>query len=97
MLQKTTVYLIYCSTGCTCCSNENHYYGPYLTESNATSQAEEWAAGHGNPLASQYAENGRYRVEEVTALIFTEEGTTYYLFDNGHWCSDLGRLDFDSI
>lgn len=60
-----TLFLIECRTGCTCCSNENHYRGPYSTRQIAEKRVEEFKA---MPLlASQYARQGRYEIEEHEA------------------------------
>ena len=58
------VWVINCHTGCTCCSNENFTEGPYLTEENAIKTKLGYEAGHGNPLASQYAKYGTYSIDK---------------------------------
>lgn len=58
-------YLIYCSTGCTCCSYENHYCGPFDSRETAQARAEQFKASA--RLASQYARNGRYTISEHDA------------------------------
>ncbi len=53
-------YTVYASTGCSCCSYENHYRGPYRDRSDA-----EQAIAHFSEiklLASQYARSGRYNI-----------------------------------
>lgn len=58
-------YIIHCSTGCSCCNEENHYRGPY----KAQKDAEDAKAGFqlNKLLASQYAPEGRYSIEEHEA------------------------------
>ena len=58
-------YLIDCHTGCTCCSNENHYRGPYETKEIAQKRIDFFYHGAWAPLASQYAKRGCYYIEEV--------------------------------
>jgi len=58
-------YTIYCSTGCTCCSYENHYRGPFSSREKA-----EEAKAHYKEirlLASQFARQGNYHIEECEA------------------------------
>lgn len=67
---KTKGFIIYCSTGCSCCSNENHYRGPFRTRTTAESRA---AVYHSSRLlASQYAKNGRYEILEVEIEILAD-------------------------
>lgn len=63
------VFCIECMTGCTCCSNENHYRGFYKTREDAERRVNYWKNGEGSdfPLASQYARRGRYDIEEWDA------------------------------
>ena len=60
-----TAYIIYCATGCTCCSSENHYRGFYRTAEDAKRRIEYYYSEDSKfwPLASQYARRGRYSVE----------------------------------
>ena len=60
--ENITLWFIACSTGCTCCSSDNFVQGPYKTKEEADNQEADWLAGKNNPLASQYAANGRYHV-----------------------------------
>lgn len=66
------VYWISCSTGCTCCADQNFDYGFYLNREDAEAQAEAWRNGIHNPLASQYAKYGRYHVEEDDAEVLPD-------------------------
>ena len=58
------IWVIRCHTGCTYCSNENFTEGPYLTEEDAIKIKLGYEAGHGNPLASQYAKYGTYSIDK---------------------------------
>jgi hypothetical protein len=58
------VWVIHCQTGCSCCHDDNFTQGPYLTEEAAIEVQLQYEAGHGNPLASQYAKHGVYSVEK---------------------------------
>jgi len=61
-------WLIECQTGCSCCSGDNHYFGPYRTKDEAKAQRTRWLNGEEpNPLASQYARRGIYDLMEVEA------------------------------
>jgi len=60
-------YMIECRTGCTCCSNENHYRGFFRAIKDAERRIKYYLSPESKfwPLASQYASRGRYSVEEV--------------------------------
>lgn len=60
------IYLIYCSTGCSCCCDENHYRGPYKSKEDAEKRISYFYSKDSKfwPLASQYARCGRYSIEE---------------------------------
>ena len=70
--EKRTVYWIYCSTGCGCCSDQNFDYGFYFDKNEAEAQAEAWRNGKNNPLSSQYAKYGRYSVNVDEAEILSD-------------------------
>ncbi len=54
-------FFIYCSTGCSCCNNENHYRGPFSSRSVAEERIKYYRE---HPiLASQYAKRGVYDIE----------------------------------
>jgi len=61
--------LIECRTGCTCCSSDNHYRGPYKTVDDAKRRIASFLAPDSKfwPVASQYAHRGNYSVQEVEA------------------------------
>ena len=67
MFEKKPCWYISCSTGCTCCADQNFDYGFYFNKADAEAQAEKWRNGIDNPLASQYAKYGRYSVWEAEA------------------------------
>lgn len=62
----SAVYVISCSTGCSCCSYENHYRGPYKTKEDAERRIAYYRTdGNFHPVASQYSKRGVYKVKEV--------------------------------
>lgn len=62
------LYFIECRTGCTCCSGDNHYRGPYRSEEDAANRISFFRTSEGDhafwPVASQYSRRGDYRVVE---------------------------------
>ena len=65
MFPKIEAFLIRCSTGCSCCRNENELRGPWRTQQSAQTQAvayERWPL-----LSSQYAPRGRYQIKRIEA------------------------------
>jgi hypothetical protein len=72
MNPQIDLWYISCSTGCTCCSDQNFDQGFYKTEEAAQAQRIEWSNGNGNPLASQYARYGRYGVYKVVAELLPD-------------------------
>ena len=65
MFEKKKLWYICCSTGCTCCSNENFNQGFYDNEQVPNDIITKWYKGDGNPLASQFAKYGRYSLVEI--------------------------------
>jgi len=61
------IFFVYCSTGCSCCSNENHYRGPFSTREIAQKRAEFYRKVP--ILASQYASRGSYEIISHKAII----------------------------
>lgn len=62
-MKKIKGFIVSCRTGCSCCSSENHYRGPFKTRETAEAKIIEFRA---IPiLASQYARRGNYSVEEA--------------------------------
>jgi hypothetical protein len=60
-----TLYKIECRTGCTCCANDNHYRGFYLSREEALARITRFSNGLDNPVGSQYARYGSYGIEKV--------------------------------
>jgi hypothetical protein len=82
MFEKKKVWWISCSTGCTCCADQNFDQGFYDNDEEPTAIIEKWSKGEGNPLASQYAKYGRYHLECGWAEILPDgrwivEGTVF--------------------
>lgn len=65
------VFFMHCRTGCSCCSNENHYRGFYKTREDAERRIGSFLAENSTywPLASQYALRGRYSVKDADAEV----------------------------
>lgn len=66
------VWYIDCSTGCSCCSDENFKRGFYKVEDEAKETIAKFLRGEGNPLASQYARYGRYYLSKSKAEILPD-------------------------
>ena len=60
-LKNIEYFTIYCSTGCTCCSSENHFRGPFSTKEIAENRILTYRKLV--ILASQYSATGRYSVK----------------------------------
>ena len=62
----SSFFFIHCSTGCSCCSSENHIRGPYLTKEDAERRVAYYKSPDSKywPLASQYSRRGNYYIEE---------------------------------
>lgn len=67
--EPISIWLIHCRTGCTCCSYENHYRGPYRTKDDADRRVASFLDAKSEywPLGSQYAPRGKYVVYPCTA------------------------------
>jgi len=61
-------FVIYCRTGCTCCSCENHHRGPYKTQEDADRRIKYFYKDDSKfwPVASQYARRGGYDIGKIT-------------------------------
>jgi len=60
--------LIKCCTGCSCCSWEDHYRGPYRSIEDAKKRIAYFRSPDNVkywPVASQYSKRGNYLVEEI--------------------------------
>lgn len=55
-----TAYLVYCSTGCSCCNDDNHYRGPFQTQEDAQKAIDHYTSVR--LLCSQYSRNGNYSI-----------------------------------
>jgi hypothetical protein len=82
MFEKKKVWYISCSTGCSCCADQNFDEGFYDNPDEPQALIDQWLAGKGNPLASQYAKYGRYHLHETEAEILPDgrwivEGTVF--------------------
>ena len=68
-MKKFKVWFISASTGCTCCSSENHYRGPYKTKEDAERRINYYRTSDQKtgywPLASQFSRRGNYSVYEI--------------------------------
>lgn len=59
------IILIECRTGCSCCSYDNHYRGPYEDKESAERRIKFFLTEPNFcPLGSQYAARGRYSIRE---------------------------------
>ena len=72
-LETIKIFRIEARTGCSCCSDENHYRGPYKTREDAERRVKFYLEEEGDkkywPIGSQYARRGRYTIEEHLAEI----------------------------
>ena len=64
-LPTKQVFIVECRTGCSCCSDENHYVGPFFSRA----AIESWIANAKTIpyIASQYSKQGVYHIDEITA------------------------------
>ncbi|HVI43160.1 MAG TPA: hypothetical protein VM577_21335 [Anaerovoracaceae bacterium] len=61
---SNVAYLVYCSTGCSCCRGDNHYRGPFASQEDAQKAVDHYKT---IPLvASQYSRTGNYSIETAT-------------------------------
>jgi len=81
---KDTIWLISCRTGCTCCSSDNHYRGPYKSEDDAARRIAYFLSPDSKywPLASQYARRGNYSVNCYEIEMISKD--RYILDDEVH-------------
>jgi len=65
-LPSTQIFTIHCRTGCTCCSGDNHWRGPYRTDGDATRRIAHFRNPENKfcPVASQYSRRGNYSIHE---------------------------------
>lgn len=83
-------YIIECRTGCTCCSDDNHYRGPYKTHEDAQKRIDYF--NHPNskywPISSQYSKRGNYFIHEYDVELIS---------DNRAIINDRVYYDFEFI
>ena len=95
---KVKIWLVECSTGCTCCSDENHTRGPFSTREIALQRTLKYRELR--ILASQYAARGVYYIQESEAEQLPDGrlisgGTVYNGFaDQYDAGDDLERADY---
>jgi hypothetical protein len=89
-MDTITIYTIYCSTGCTCCSDENHLRGPYRTREEAEKAKQGFYER--SLLSSRYSSTGNYHIEEASGEILPDGRI---IIDNHYICpgfaSDTGE------
>lgn len=87
-------YMIECSTGCTCCCNENHYRGFYRTEEEANRRIAYFLSPKSKfwPLASQYAARGKYTAHEAD---IEEISNDRYILDDNELLHEFNFLDIN--
>lgn len=56
-------------TGCSCCSDQNHYRGPYRTKTDAERRVKYYKSENSKfwPIASQFARRGSYSINAWNA------------------------------
>lgn len=67
---KVKVYTIYASTGCSCCSYDNHDRGAYVDKSAAERRASKFRSI--SLLISQYSKTGNYQISEHNAELLPD-------------------------
>jgi len=72
MFQKKDVWVMFCKTGCTCCSDENFAQGFFNSAEEAQALMDEYLQGIGNPLTSQFSKYGRYSIAKYEAEILPD-------------------------
>jgi len=90
------LFFIKCSTGCSCCSDENHLRGPYLTEGEASRRICHFkTVGNYHPLASQYAKRGRYDLLTVTDIETLPDGRMIFGGTRVHTPDEMQPIHID--
>lgn len=93
---ETKVFIVECSTGCSCCRNENHYRGPYSSREIAEGRVETFRE---IPLlSSQYSKTGNYHIHEQTGELLPDgriisDDKVYTGFKDDGVDDRLGRAD----
>lgn len=90
--EKIVVYIISCSTGCSCCCYDNHRRGLYKTKEDAERRIKYYNSKGSKfwPVASQYASRGRYSIGEYTAEILPDNR---YILDGEVFATDISSTD----
>lgn len=93
----TQCYVVWCTTGCSCCSYENHFRGPFSTHEAA--EAAIVVFKDKRLLASQYSKTGHYYIEPRSVehmpdgrLIIAEEFVVPGFVDDDPLCDDAEIL-----
>lgn len=75
-------YLVECRTGCSCCSGDNHYRGPYKIKEDAERGIEYFRTSNNGfcPVSSQFSRRGSYYIKEITIEGISED--RYIINDN---------------
>lgn len=93
------LFKIYCSTGCTCCSDNNHYRGYYKSKEDAEKRIEFFKKpdAENNPVASQYAHKGRYSIsDEIEAeKVKLSDKKEIFILDNGRWITQNSIVELN--
>jgi hypothetical protein len=65
MYKMPKLVFIEARTGCSCCSDENHYRGPYRTKKDAEQRVKYYKAENSEfwPIGSQFARRGSYFID----------------------------------
>ena len=61
-------WTVECRTGCSCCADQNHYYGICASEKLATDALPKLSAR--KHLGSQFAESGRYKLVKLWGKVY---------------------------
>lgn len=92
MVEKLEKWFIYCSTGCTCCSSENHMTGPYDSLLQALEVCESYEKY--SRLSSQYFPNGNYTIYKKECTRIVAEGRDLLLITKNYYL-DLAEDDLE--
>jgi len=90
-MNTSEAYLVYCSTGCTCCWEENHYRGPYKSKEDAEARVQ-WLYDH------TYAKKGRYQVQDWGDAEILDDGRVIVctrVYDDFVTVNPDGSVNFD--
>jgi hypothetical protein len=68
------LYKIDCSTGCSCCSGDNHKRGYYKSKEIAQKRIDYFKSPDSKfwPVASQYSKRGNYHIYEVNVEVLVD-------------------------